>query len=180
MRKPPAVSTNFMTTKLTYILTIVLLICGSFTGGQILFTNELKSSNSKYSLTISTYNHAERIFEGILTYKLEENVLTISRRTIFSNEERTLFSKKVDSISLGRIRNIDLNKLKDFYFNKCIMMTSGNEYFVTTMLDTVSKTIHLHHYYNKQIEILINELNRSIADSLKIDYLTSDTKQDCK
>jgi len=167
-------------TKPTYTLTLIILTCGLFAYGQTVQINEPKTDISKYSLTISTYNHAEQIFKGTLTYKLDKNILTISRRTMFSDKDTTLFSKTVDSNSIDRIKNIHLDKLKDLYFNRCIMTTSGNEYFVSTTLDTVTKTIHLHHYYDKQIEILIKELNKHIADSLKIDYLTNETKQDCK
>jgi hypothetical protein len=99
---------------------------------------------------------------------------------MFSDKDTTFFAKKVDANSINRIKNIHLDTLKDFYFNRCIMTTSGNEYVVSTTIATVTKTIQLHHYYDKQIEILINELNKQIADSLKIDYLTNDTKQDCK
>ncbi len=169
-----------MTTKLNYILTLIILTCGLIACGQNFQTNESKIDNSKFLLTISTYNHAEQIFKGTLTYKLNENVLTISRRTMFSDKDTTLSSITVDANSLERIKKINLDKLKDFYFNNCVMTTSGNEYFVSTTLDTVTKTIHLHHYYDRQIEVLINELNKHITDSLKIDYLTNDTKQDCK
>jgi hypothetical protein len=167
-----------MKTKQPFIFTLLMLTCKLFAFGQTLQKNQ--SENSKYSLTISTFNHAELIYNGILTYKLDMNILTISRRNMFFEKDTILLSKIVDTMSVNKIKNIQIENLHDFYFNKCVMSTSGNEYSVTTKVDKVTKTIQLHHYYNKQIEILINELNKQIIDSLKINYLTSDSKQDCK
>jgi len=99
---------------------------------------------------------------------------------MFSDKDTILLSKKIDTNSIEQIKNIRLESLKDFYFNYCIMATSGNEYFISTTIDTVNKKISLHHYYDKQIERLINELNKNIPDDLKLDYLTNDTKQNCK
>lgn len=99
---------------------------------------------------------------------------------MFSDEDTLLFSKKIDKNSLEQIKNIRLDSLQDFYFNYCIMATSGNEYFVSTTVDTITKKISLHHYYNSQIERLINELNKHVPYTLKHNYLTKDTQQDCK
>jgi hypothetical protein len=169
-----------MTTKTTYILTLLFLTYGLFACGQNNAENKSVKTESKFSLTISTYNHAEQIFNGTLTYKLTKNILTISRRTMFSDKDTILLTKPVDANSIDQIQNIRLDSLKDFYFNNCIMATSGNEYFVSTTNDPVKKTIHLHHYYDRQIEMLINELNKHIPDNLRINYLTSETKQDCE
>lgn len=149
-----------MTTKATYILTILILTCGLLVYGQNLTTHKPIKTKSNFLLTISTYNHAERIFNGTLTYKLDDSILTISRRAMFSNKDTTLLSKTVDSNSLDRIKNIRLDSLKDFYFNYCIMATSGNEYFVSITTDQTSKKINLHCYYEPQVARLINKLNK--------------------
>jgi hypothetical protein len=60
------------------------------------------------------------------------------------------------------------------------MATSGDEYLISATMDSVEMEISLHHYYHKQIEKLINELNKNIPDSIKLDYLKKNTKQDCK
>lgn len=165
---------------MTPILTMLILSFGLIAFGQNKTENKYVDSDSKFLLIISTFNHAQKIYEGTLTYILTDNNLSIERRPMFSEKDTTLFFKKIDNTSLEQIKSIRLDKLKDFYFNECVMITSGNEYFVSTTFDNITKTIHLHHYYDRQIEILINELNLQLPDSLKIRYLTSDTKQDCR
>ena len=169
-----------MTTKTTYILTIIILTCGLFVLGQNTASIKHEKSNSKFSLSISTYKHAEQIFKGTMIYNLTNNNLTIRKRTLFSDKDTILFSKIIETNSIDQIKNIRLDSLKDFYFNYCVMATSGNEYFISTTIDTVKNNISLHHYYDKQIERLVNELNKNIPDNLKLDYLTNETKQDCK
>lgn len=99
---------------------------------------------------------------------------------MFSETDTTLFSKTIDNHSLDRIQTIPFDNLKDYYYNNCILITSGNEYFVSISKDDVTRTIRLHHYYHIQIALLFNELNKQIPDPFKIDYLTSETKQDCE
>lgn len=135
---------------------------------------------SDFSLSITSYNHAEEIFNGIMTYTLKNDTLKIHRSFMFSDKDTLLFSKKIDNKSINRIQNIRLDSLKDLYFNYCVMTTSGNEYYISTTIEDRNKTISLHHYYNEQIERLINELNYSIPAKLKLVYLTKDTKQDCE
>jgi hypothetical protein len=99
---------------------------------------------------------------------------------VFSDQDSILFSKKLDTNSIEKLEKIRLDSLEDFYFNHCIMGISGNEYFISTTIDTVNKKISLHNYYNEQIEKLIKELNKNIPESFKLDYLPKDTKQDCE
>ena len=174
------VSTHFMTTKTTYILTILILTYGLISCGQNTASQEPIKNKSNFSISITTYNHAEQIFNGITTYDLINDTLKIHKSFMFSDKDTILLSKKIDDNSIEQIKSIRIDSLKDFYFNNCIMATSGNEYFILTTIDTVIKKISLHHYYDKQIERLINELNKNIPDNLKLDYLTSETKQDCE
>jgi hypothetical protein len=169
-----------MTTKTTYILTILILTCGLISCEQNTASQEPIKSKSNFSLSITTYNHAEQLFNGITTYDLKNDTFKIHRSFMFSDKDTILLSKIIDNNSIDQIKNIRLDSLKDFYFNYCIMATSGNEYFISTTIDTVNKEISLHHYYNEQIERLINELNKNIPDNFKLDYLTKDTNQDCK
>jgi hypothetical protein len=74
---------------------------------------------------------------------------------------------------------MQLDSLKDTYFNGCVVPTSGTVFLISMETDTLSKRIFLHHYYHKQIEQLIIELNKEIPDEYKIDFMPSDTKQDC-
>lgn len=130
-------------------------------------------------MTISSYNHAEQISKGVLTYSVKESILTITQKRMLSKEEIILFKKEVDNNVIQKIENIKVDNLKDNYFNKCILTTSGNEYFVSVKSNDYEKNIHLHHYYNEQVEKLIIELNSQVPKKLKIDYLKNDTNQDC-
>jgi len=164
-------------TKRTYILTILILTCALFAYGQDTVTKEAKS---KFSLSISTYNHADQVFNGVTTYTLNDNLLSVRKSSMWSDKDTLLFSKIIDAKSLDLIKNISLDNLKDFYFNYCIMATSGNEYFVFKTVDRITQKISLHHYYEPQIEKLFEQINKYVPDNLKHDYLTKDIQQDCK
>ena len=144
--------------------------------------NLIDTTISKFSLTISTCNHATLLFEGYLIYNLTDSILSISRKfTIPENDTVLLLTKTIDRNSIYKIQNIRIDSLEDFYFNFCIMPTSGDIYNVSTIInDTIKKTIHLHHYYEEHIEMITSELDKHIPNNLKINYLTRETKQDCK
>ena len=163
-----------------YIFTLFFLTTCLFLFGQDNVLKEPTNSLSKFSLSISTFNHAEQIYNGVTTYDLTNDSLIIRKNFLNSEKETILLSKKIDSNSINEIKNIHLDNLKNFYFNYCIMTTSGTEYFITISTETYNNKISLHHYYEKQIEILINELNKLIPDNLKLQYLTKEIKQDCK
>lgn len=163
-------------TKTTDIMLFVLTI-GLFALGQ---DPKTKETRSKFSLSISTYNHAEQMFSGVTTYYLTDSLLSIRKSSMWSNMDTLLFSKKIDPRSVGQIKDISLDKLNNLYFNYCIMATSGNEYFIPKTVDTITQKISLHHYYEPQIEKLFEQFNKHIPDKLIHDYLTKDTQQDCK
>ena len=169
-----------MMTKTTYILTIFILTCGLLAFGQDNAAKRPKESKSKFSLSISTYNHAEQMFNGVTTYNLTDSLLTVRESSMCSELDTLLFSKKLDDNSIYQIESIQLDSLKDFYFNYCIMATSGNEYFISKTVDTITQKISLHHYYEPQIEKLFEQINKHVPDKLKHDYLAKDTQQDCK
>jgi len=169
-----------MTKKKKYIFILLFLTCGLLVFGQDNVSKEPKNSLSKFSLSISTFNHAEQLYKGITTYNLTNDSLIIRKTFLFSNKETILLSKKIDNNSIDQIKNIHLDNLKDFYFNYCIMATSGTEYLIKISTEIYNNKISIHHYYVKQIEKLINELNKIIPDNLKLEYLTKDIKQDCK
>ncbi len=169
-----------MTTKNTYILTIFVFVFGLVACGQSTASQDSIITKSNYSLSITTFNHAEQFSKGVTTYSLKNDTLTIRKTFRLSDKVTILFSKKIDDNSIEQIKSVGIDSLKDFYCNNCVMMTSGNEYFISTTIDTVNKKIILHHYYNEQIERLINELNKNIPDSFKLHYLRSETKQDCE
>jgi hypothetical protein len=163
-----------------YIFTLFFLTPCLFLFSQNNVLNEPINSTSKFSLSISTFNHAEQIYNGITTYELTNDSLIIRKNFLNSEKESILLTKKIDNNSLKKIKNIHLDNLKNFYFNYCTMPTSGTEYFITISTETYNNKITLHHFYEKQVERLINELNELIPDNLKLQYLTIETKQDCK
>jgi len=77
------------------------------------------------------------------------------------------------------IRSLALNTLQEYYFNNCVMITSGNEYRISITDGMTSKRIRLHHYYLKQIEQLVAIINNQSPEKYRIHYLTESTKQDC-
>ena len=159
-----------------FIITFLTLMCGLSIFGQTLNTNE----DSKFSLSITTYVHSQVLFTGTFKYVLEDNDLIISKTSYLSDESKILYNGKIEDDLLNKIKNIDLDNLKDFYFNECVMITSGAEYSFSITNNSITRKIHLHHYYIEKIETLIEELNKVIPEKMKIKYVSVDTKQDCK
>lgn len=156
-------------------LFVVLLVLVFFGG----FYSPPLHNKSFFSLSITTYNHAEQLFDGILIFKLKETHLTVSRTYMFSNKTTELFSKTVSTDFKNEIKNVPLTDLREYYFNSCVLPTSGNEYFISTKTDAATKSITLHHYYLPQIDTLVTKLNTQLPDSLQIHYLSSNTEQNC-
>jgi len=72
---------------------------------QIALKEPLKTK-SNFSLSITTYNHAEQIFDGITTYSLTKDTLTIHKTFMFSDQDSILFSKKLDFNSIDQLEKI--------------------------------------------------------------------------
>jgi hypothetical protein len=142
--------------------------------------SHLFSKNTDFSLIFSTFNHSELIFKGQMIYKLKNDSFTIIRRTIFEDSDSLVFSKTIEKNLVTQIMAINLDTLQNYYFNKCILSTSGTEYEVSIRADTVSKTIYLHHFYHKEIDRLIVVINKIAPNKYKIDNIARNTKQNCK
>jgi hypothetical protein len=153
---------------LSAILTCWIIVCGQNTASQ-----ETKKTKSKFSLSITTFVYAERLFNGETTYDLKNDTLMIYKKFRLTGEDTFLYyKKKIDNHSVSRLKNIRLDSLDDYYDNYCIFRFSGSEYYISTSLDSVKKDIRIHSYYNKQIERFINELNNSIPEEFKIHYVS--------
>ncbi|MEC4049830.1 hypothetical protein OX284_010355 [Flavobacterium sp. SUN046] len=162
------------------VLKFSLLFLFQFGFGQNGVQEKIKKSDSKFSFGIATFNHAEQIYAGVMTYELtNNNFLIVSKKELLSNKVRVIFKKQLDENILIRLKNIPLQDLQEAYFNKCIMTTSGTEYIISITNGPINKTITLHHYYIREIEQFINEVNNCLSDDMKIRYMTSETKQDC-
>ena len=115
-----------------------------------------------------------------MTYTLKNDHLTISRRVLFSKKEEVLYSGQIKQALLEPLIHFNSDTLNTFYYNYCVVSTSGNEYFITLTKGTLEKRISLHHYYHAQVEALIKLLNLCIPEEYSIHYLGRDTKQNCK
>lgn len=161
------------------VLTVTILLTGTFLYGQHL--DSLKTDNKKaFRLSLTHYNHAEQIYDGTWTYFIKENVLEIRRRSFFAKKDSLIFKSKLDSAALTNIKKFNIDSLSDFYFNKCVMITSGTEYYISYTNGAKKKQIHLHHYYHPLVAQIANELNLLIPEEFKISYLSKDTEQDCE
>ena len=91
-----------------------------------------KDSLTKFSLSFSTFNHAERIFGGTTTFLLTASSVKVTKTFFGESKSKTVYSKKIPQtqILLSTINKIGLDSLKDFYYNYCIIMTNGDEYFL--------------------------------------------------
>lgn len=136
-------------------------------------------------MLLSTYNHATQILEGNTVFKLTSEKLTISKYNMVADKngkshERLLLSVKTGKEIVQQIRDLHLDTLEDYYFNSCVPITSGSEYYISLTDDGRSKNISLHHYYHVQIEKLIAIINNIAGDKYELKYVAPESHQDCK
>jgi len=157
------------------ILAVILfLLSTSVSFGQ--------DSTRAFRLTFTTFNHAERIFNGTTSYVLTNFSIKI-RKTFFGETKgKTVYSKRFPKTQqlFSNISRMELDSLKDFYFNYCIMPASGDQYFLNYSDNLTTKKISLHHYYLKQLDEVIQIINSNVPKKYRFQYLTTETKQDCK
>lgn len=159
---------DFMTTSLQTLLFPVFSLLTFLANGQ---------STEPFSISFNTYNHAE-LLSGGTSFILNNDSLVIKKGGIKTG--RIVFSKEIDKKIIDEIRSLGLNSLEEYYFNNCVMITSGNEYRISFTDGKTFKRICLHHYYLKQIEQLVVIINNQIPEKYKINYQTGKTKQDCE
>lgn len=140
-----------------------------------------KDSIDKFSISFSTFNHAERIFNGTTTYLLTESSIKVTKTYFGDTKSKTVYLKSISKtpILISALNNINLDTLKDYYFNNCIMITSGDEYFLDFVNRSTKKSISLHHYYLRQLDDIIQIINSTVPKKYQFQYLAKDTKQDC-
>lgn len=162
--------------KVKAISTFLLFAIVSF--GQ---NHQLPNDVAKFRLTISTYNNAEKIFNGTTTYVLTESSIKVVKTSELDTISDTIYTKAISkskNIS-SIIEKIRIDSLKDFYSNNCVMITSGDEYFIEYTTASENKNITIHHYYLKEVEDIVKIINENLPSKYMIHYLTKDTKQDC-
>ena len=161
---------------------LILFLCTGYSGLTQKIKEEAKQSPNTFNLKITTFNHAEMIFRGISIYNISDNNIEILNIPLFSPEKkRVIFFKSLSTTADSNIKNSirELYTLDSIYVNFCIMFTSGSEYTLKFKNDSVTKAIHLHHYYLKQIADLIDILNRNLPTEFNLDYVPKETVQDC-
>lgn len=162
----------FDTMKISAVL--ISLFCCSVSLGQI--------QSDSFRISFSTFNHAERIFNGTTTYILTESSIKVTKTYFGDTTSKTVYSKKIknnQSLVLA-LDKIEMDSLKDYYFNYCVMITSGDEYFLDFIRNSTKKSISLHHYYLKQLDDIIGIINSNLPSKYQFLYLNKDDKQDCK
>ncbi|MES2332850.1 MAG: hypothetical protein V4539_24790 [Bacteroidota bacterium] len=148
---------------------------------QISKKQNLLDSIPSFTLTFTQYNHAERLHKGTLKYVVTDTSLNVIRIPFFEGEEETIFLKPLSKLtkSIALLSATNLDTLKSYYDNKCVMITSGDEYTLTFETKRSSKSIRLHHYYLKRIEDIIALINKSLPKKFKIYYVSREAEQDC-
>ena len=138
---------------------------------------------SQTDLTLTTFNHAAYIRDGVTTYHLTDSSLDVTVRYFGAKEPKLVYQKKLspsDSANSPIAAALGLDSLKDFYMNYCIMPTSGTEYSLTIKTGDRTKKIGLHHYYLEQIQNLIDRLNSYLPKEYQCQSVSKTNKQDCK
>lgn len=124
-----------------------------------------------FTLSITTFNYANRLLEGELNYTLTENKLEISNKTTIGGHILILKSKKlIPSNTLFELSKLNLDTLDDFYENPLIPPTSGNVIFFEFSKNKKTKSIFAHSYYHNHLGQIIQNLNKLIDDKYKILY----------
>src|SRR5487761_2768707 len=123
--------------------------------------DQKKSLLSAFKLSLTTFNHATLLFKGTTTYVLTDNSIKIIKTSFGEKKGTIVFSKPLLSFqdSSALINNFGLDSLKDLYDNYCIMVTSGDEYFLDYNGYSMKKSISLHHYYLKALDEIVNLIN---------------------
>jgi hypothetical protein len=137
--------------------------------------------SSAFKLSLTTFNHATLLFKGTTTYLLTDKSIKIIKTPFGEKKSTIVFSKPLLSFqdSSALINNFGLDSLKDIYDNYCVMVTSGDEYFLDYNGNSMKKKISLHHYYLKPLDDIVKLINSFLPESFHFIYLKKDTRQDC-
>jgi len=159
------------------IILTLLLVAGRTSYGGV------SDTVKKFEMRLTTFNHAEWLSKGKTTYVLTDSSITITNTAFGEKKEKVVFSRAFRAVGPmpgDIVQNYGLDTLKDFYFNRCIMITSGNEYFLDVVGDRMEKHISLHHYYLKKLDEVIQLINSYLPQRLQCRYLSEKTEQDCQ
>lgn len=128
------------------------------------------------------YNHAERFFNGVTTYILTDTLIEVRKQYLGDKKSKVIYSNTVSSSSqlLSDFKKMRLDSLKTYYFNECVFVTSGDEYFFDFEYESSKKSVSLHSYYVKEIEEAVKLINSTLPEKYHFRYVSKDTDQGCK
>ncbi len=121
------------------------------------------------------------LIDGTTTCLLTETSIQVTKRYFGDTISNTVYRKKIRNNKqlISALNKIQLDTLKDYYANYCIMMTSGNEYMLDFTKNSKKKSIHLHHYYLRALEDIIQLMNAYLPKKHQFHYLGKDEIQNC-
>lgn len=163
-----------------FVLIGFLLMNFLYGSAANMVAGKLPEDSSRFSLILSFYNHAELVYKGSMTYHITEDYLGISRHNLFEKKKKPVYSANIRKAVSDSLISMNLDTLSYYYYNYCIMSTSGNEYFISIENNGTEKRTYLHHYYHPQVERLIHIINALVPEEYRISYMKQNTKQDCK
>ena len=110
----------------------ILLIFAFLISGHAIQARTAKGPSPKlpaehFKIEITDWNHAERLFKGVLLYVRTDRYVKIFNYPGWGRGKHLLFSKKISKSgkSVIDLLNLKLESLKDSYFNQCVMPASG-------------------------------------------------------
>lgn len=138
-------------------------------------------TKSVFKIYFTTFNSAERIFNGTTTYFLTDSIIKVTKTFFDDTTRKTVYLSPIKNrhVLISSINKIALDSLQDYYFNTCVMITSGEHYIFDFEKSSTKKTISLHHYYLKQLDEIIQIINSNLPKKYHYRYLPQDTKHDC-
>ena len=163
----------------------IILIFPLLTFGQSEIVKGKKSnieSIPKLKIAFTTYNHAERIFNGVTTYILTDSLIEVKKKYFGDKKSKVVYSNIISNLQqlMSEFKKIRLDSLAEYYYNECVMITSGDEYCFDFICGSTKKSTSLHHYYLKEVEEVVKLINSTLPDKYQFHYVPKDTEQDCK
>lgn len=168
------------------IWTVFIILLFPIIGlGQIKADNGENSNTTtspKLKVAFTMYNHAQRIFNGVTTYTLTDSLIEVKKQYFGEQKSSVIYSNIVSNLTqlLSDFKRLNFDSLKTHYFNECVFITSGDEYFFDLEYASTKKSVSLHHYYVKEVAEAVKLINSTLPDKYHFRYVSEKTEQGCK
>ena len=138
--------------------------------------------NHQLKVAFTMYNHAERIFNGITTYVLTDSLIEVKKQYLGDKKSKVVYTNIISNLTqlLSEFKKVNLDSLENYYFNDCVMITSGDEYYFDFVCGSTRKSVSLHHYYVNEVAEVVKIINSTLPDKYQFRYVSKDTQQGCK